>query len=207
MEQPVTAVYDANILYPAPLRDLLIRLARTGLFRAHWTERIQQEWVQALLRDRDDVKAERLARTCQLMLEAVPHALVTGYEDLIDGLKMPDPNDRHVLAAAIRAGDDVIFGERFGLGPDGRGREAQNRGARRRQSLGVGTFLHRIHGSVSWLALKSRIWLRAALVFPMLVSSIAVFSKHAPCLAQFILKFQFSSPWSVWVGVPQCKIS
>ena len=40
MEQPVTAVYDANTLYPAPLRDLLIRLAQAGLVRARWTETI-----------------------------------------------------------------------------------------------------------------------------------------------------------------------
>jgi len=35
-------------------------------------------------------------------------ALVTGYEDLIEGLQLPDPDDRHVLAAAIRGQADVI---------------------------------------------------------------------------------------------------
>ena len=40
MEPPVTAVYDAKILYPAPLRDLCIRLAQAGLVRARWTDTI-----------------------------------------------------------------------------------------------------------------------------------------------------------------------
>jgi hypothetical protein len=44
MGPPVTAVYDANILYPAPLRDLFIRLAQAGLVRARWSETIHNEW-------------------------------------------------------------------------------------------------------------------------------------------------------------------
>ena len=108
MEQPVTAVYDANTLYPAPLRDLLIRLAQAGLVRARWTETIHDEWVRNVLKDNPRLSAERLARTRALMNEAVRDCLVTGYEDLIASLSLPDPDDRHVLAAAIRAGADVI---------------------------------------------------------------------------------------------------
>jgi predicted nucleic acid-binding protein len=108
MEQPVTAVYDANILYPAPLRDLFIRLAQTGLVRARWTETIHNEWVRNVLKDNSQLSAERLARTRTLMNEAVRECLVSGYEDLIDSLTLPDPDDRHVLAAAIRAGAEVI---------------------------------------------------------------------------------------------------
>jgi hypothetical protein len=108
MEQPVTAVYDANILYPAPLRDLFIRLAQTGLVRARWTEAIHDEWIRNVLNDHSHLSAERLARTRTLMNDAVRDCLVTGYEDLIDSLTLPDPDDRHVLAAAIRAGAEVI---------------------------------------------------------------------------------------------------
>ena len=108
MEPPVTAVYDANTLYPAPLRDLLIRLAQAGLVRARWTETIHDEWVRNVLKDNPRLSAERLARTRALMNEAVRDCLVTGYEDLIASLSLPDPDDRHVLAAAIRAGADVI---------------------------------------------------------------------------------------------------
>lgn len=108
MEHPVTAIYDANILYPAPLRDLFIRLAQTGLVRAQWTEAIHDEWVRNVLKDNSKISPERLARTRTLMNEAVRDCLVTGYEDLIESLTLPDPDDRHVLAAAIRAGADVI---------------------------------------------------------------------------------------------------
>jgi hypothetical protein len=109
MEQPVTAVYDANVLYPAPLRDLFIRLAQAGLVHARWTEAIHDEWVRNVLTDNPRVSAERLARTRCLMNEAVRDCVVTGYEDLIDSLALPDPDDRHVLAAAIRAGAEVII--------------------------------------------------------------------------------------------------
>jgi hypothetical protein len=102
------AVYDACVLYPAPLRDLLLHLALTGLFRARWTERIHDEWIGSVLADRADITAAQLARTRSLMDIAIPDALVTGYEGLIDQLTLPDPDDRHVLAAAIRSHAGVI---------------------------------------------------------------------------------------------------
>lgn len=103
-----TVVYDACVLYPAPLRDLLVRLAVTGLFRARWTNDIHEEWTRNVLKDRDDLSAEQLKRTCQLMDSAVPDCLVSGYEPLIDNLELPDPEDRHVLAAAIRTNAEII---------------------------------------------------------------------------------------------------
>lgn len=103
-----TALYDANVLHPAGLRDLLIRLAQTGLFRGRWTEQILDETVDSILRRRPDLDGSRLARTRELMCDAVPDCLVTGYEPLIDGLTLPDPDDRHVLAAAIRCSAQVI---------------------------------------------------------------------------------------------------
>jgi predicted nucleic acid-binding protein len=103
-----TAIYDACVLYPAPLRDLLIRLAVKGLFRAKWTETIHTEWVRNLLANRSDLSPEQLARTCQLMNEHVPDSVVSGYEYLIPTLSLPDQDDRHVLAASIRAHANVI---------------------------------------------------------------------------------------------------
>ena len=100
-------VYDAAVLYPAPLRDLLLRVARTGLVRAHWTEQILDECFRNILANRPDLVA-LLARTRELMNQAIPDVIVTGYQSLIDGLTLPDPDDRHVLAAAIRAGAQVI---------------------------------------------------------------------------------------------------
>lgn len=103
-----TALYDACVLYPAPLRDLLLRLAMTDLFRARWTEHIHDEWIRSVLEKRRDLTPEQLLRTRQLMDQAVPDCLVTGYEPLIDSLTLPDAGDRHVLAAAIRCQAGVI---------------------------------------------------------------------------------------------------
>jgi hypothetical protein len=103
-----TALYDACVLYPAPLRDLLMRMALEDLFRARWTNRIHDEWIKAVLETRHDLRREQLERTRDLMNQHVRDALVTHCEALIPGLELPDPNDRHVLAAAIRAGAHVI---------------------------------------------------------------------------------------------------
>jgi predicted nucleic acid-binding protein len=102
------ALYDACVLYPAPLRDFLLQLAGTGLFRARWSDDIQAEWTRNVLASRPDIAPEQLERTCQLMDAAVPDARVRGYAKLIPTLSLPDPDDRHVLAAAIRGRCDVI---------------------------------------------------------------------------------------------------
>ncbi len=103
-----TALFDACVLYPAPIRDLLLRLAQTGLFRAKWTECIHDEWMRNLLANRNDLSEAQLLRTRDLMNKAVLDCLVHDYENLIEALVLPDPDDRHVLAAAIRCRADVI---------------------------------------------------------------------------------------------------
>lgn len=103
-----TAFYDANVLYGSALRNFLMHLALTGLFRARWSAGVHEEWITALLRNRPDLSREKLERTRMLMDLHAEDALVTGYEDLIEGLHLPDPDDRHVLAAAIRGRSDVI---------------------------------------------------------------------------------------------------
>jgi hypothetical protein len=106
-----TVVYDASVLYPAPLRDLLMWVAIKGLVRAKWTDEIQDEWLRNLLERRPDLDEQRLRRTHQRMNRALPDARVSGHEVLIDALELPDPDDRHVLAAAIRAGAQTIVTE------------------------------------------------------------------------------------------------
>jgi hypothetical protein len=101
-------LFDACVLYPAPLRDLLLRLATTGLFAAKWTNQIHDEWIRNVLRQRPELEPN-LSRTRTLMDSAVPDCLVTGHESLIAGLTLPDPDDRHVLAAAIRCGAQAII--------------------------------------------------------------------------------------------------
>src|SRR3954449_10794149 len=85
-----------------------MHLALTGLFRALWSAAVHEEWMRALLRNRPDLSRQKLERTRRLMDSHAADALVTGYEDLIPGLQLPDPDDRHVLAAAIRGRADVI---------------------------------------------------------------------------------------------------
>ena len=100
--------YDANVLYPAELRNLLMHLALIGVFRPRWSADVHEEWMSSLLANRPDLTREKLERTRQLMDKAAPDALVKGYKHLIPGLVLPDPKDRHVLAAAIRGGASVI---------------------------------------------------------------------------------------------------
>jgi len=103
-----TAVYDACVLYPAPLRDFLIELASRQLFRAKWSDAIHDEWIRSVLARRSDITAAQLVRTRMLMNAAVMDCLVEGYEELVPSLTLPDPDDRHVLAAAIHCGADAI---------------------------------------------------------------------------------------------------
>ena len=104
-----TVLVDSCVLYSAPLRDLVLHLTLVGTFRIKWTERIHEEWIRSVLKNRPDLKREPLERTRTLMDTHVPNALVMGYEPLIDGLTLPDPDDRHVLAAAIRCHADLIL--------------------------------------------------------------------------------------------------
>jgi hypothetical protein len=57
-----TAFYDANVLYPSELRNLLMHLALTGLFRAKWSAAVHEEWISSLLNNRPDLTRDRCAR-------------------------------------------------------------------------------------------------------------------------------------------------
>lgn len=103
-----TALLDANVLYPAPLRDVIMQLAVTDIFKAKWSEDIHREWIEALMRNQPHRDRAALERTRDLMNQATRDCLVTGYEALIASLHLPDPDDRHVLAAAIVGRCDVI---------------------------------------------------------------------------------------------------
>jgi len=103
-----TALLDANVLYPAPLRDLLLQLAVTDLYRAKWTADIHREWIESLLENEPHRERAALERTRELMDRATRDCLVTGYAALIPSLSLPDANDRHILAAAIVGRCDVI---------------------------------------------------------------------------------------------------
>lgn len=104
-----TALLDANVLYPADLRDLLLELAFHRLYRARWTNRIQEEWINALQRNQPHLSRQALKRTADVMTQAIPDAVIKNYQHAESNLNLPDPDDRHVLAAAIAGRCDTII--------------------------------------------------------------------------------------------------
>jgi predicted nucleic acid-binding protein len=122
-----TVIYDANALFPAPLRDLLIGVAQTGIARARWTEQILDECFRNILARRPDLSESSLRRTRELMNRAIRDVLVTGHEALLPDACLPDPNDRHVLAAAVRAGAQVIVTFNLRDFPEARSRRSESR--------------------------------------------------------------------------------
>jgi len=108
MKATLTAVYDACVLYPALLRDFLMWLGLSGCIQARWSRTIQDEWKRNVLRNRPGLSRAQLDRVSDLMDKAIPDCLVEGYEALIADLHLPDPDDRHVLAAAIHGEASVI---------------------------------------------------------------------------------------------------
>lgn len=103
-------VLDANVLFPFRVRDCLLRFAEAGLYRARWSPQILDEWARTLMEKcphlRSSIRSQQDA-----MAHAFPEAVIEGHEDLIPALNLPDRNDRHVLAAAIRASAQHIITE------------------------------------------------------------------------------------------------
>ena len=108
MIRPI-ALVDTNILYSAGMRDILLQLAVADLFEPKWSPDIRSELINTFRRNRPDIDPKRIERIWAEMNHYFSKALITGYEDSIDGLELPDPNDRHVLAAAIHAGCNIIL--------------------------------------------------------------------------------------------------
>jgi predicted nucleic acid-binding protein len=102
------AILDACVLYPAPLRDLLLSFADKGLFNPKWSDEIQNEWSRNLLSNRPDLSKAQLQKTIEAMNSAFPDSNVENFTSFIYNIKLPDPDDRHVVAAAIRSKADFI---------------------------------------------------------------------------------------------------
>ena len=103
------AVLDSCVLYPVATTDGLMSLASSGLFSAKWTRLIEDEWIRAIERQRQDLVG-RLTLRRDAMRDAIvdweiPEAAWSRIS--IDD-QLPDPNDEHVITAAIAAGADVI---------------------------------------------------------------------------------------------------
>ena len=105
---PPVVVLDANLLYPFQLRNLLVQFGVDGVIAPRWTARIHEEWIGNLVAS-GRAPLDRLRRTRDLMDRTLPDAEVQGWEQHLDGLVLPDPDDRHVLAAALAAGAGIIL--------------------------------------------------------------------------------------------------
>ncbi len=105
---PPVVVYDACVLYPFHLRNLLIQLAVEGLVAARWTDAIHDEWIRSVA-NTGDVSRERLLATRDLMKAILPEADIRDYKRHEGTIALPDPNDHHVLAAAIEAHASIIL--------------------------------------------------------------------------------------------------
>jgi predicted nucleic acid-binding protein len=101
-----TCVLDANVIYPIEIRDLLLWFAHFNLFTPKWSQGIFEEWISVM--KRKGVESSEIERRVKNVNQAFPDALVENYESLIEGLQLPDPKDRHVLAAAIKTNANII---------------------------------------------------------------------------------------------------
>lgn len=103
---PFRVVLDANVLYPFTLRDTLLRAAALGMFQAYWSQDILDETTRNLVAD-GRMNEEQALRLTGAMASAFPEALVDGYELLVPAMPNNE-KDRHVAAAAVKAGAQVI---------------------------------------------------------------------------------------------------
>ncbi len=112
----ITAILDTNVIYPIIKRDILFWFAHYELYTVKWSNHIFDEWKNLMLRKGVD---EREAfKRVNVANKAFPNALVRNYHNLIKTVNLPDPNDRHVLAAAIKSHAHVIVTENLKDFPD-----------------------------------------------------------------------------------------
>jgi hypothetical protein len=107
--EPSVAVFDACILYPFHLRNIVVQAAVDRLVEARWTDAIHDEWIRNLTANLPAIPIERLLITRRLMNDTLPTAMVSGCEKHIPRVTLPDPNDRHVVAAGIAANASFVL--------------------------------------------------------------------------------------------------
>ena len=101
-----TCVLDTCVIYPLEVRDVLLWFAHFDLYVPKWTVDIHREWDAVM--ERKGVDKEERRKRCEAIDTAFPFARVINYQPLIEQLNLPDDNDNHVLAAAIKVNANLI---------------------------------------------------------------------------------------------------
>lgn len=101
-------VLDANVLFPASIRDVLLSIADEGLIQPHWSPRIHDEWSRNFIDKNPHVDPDNIAETIRVMDDVFPGASIDNYQHWEAFLKLPDPDDIHILAVALESGAEFI---------------------------------------------------------------------------------------------------
>lgn len=101
---PPIVFADANVLYSAALRDILIDLTLAEVIRVRWSEQVLSEVSRAIRRQRPDIPEDRLTRLFTAMNAALPDAMIPQSASANLSARLPDPGDTHVLRSALQGG-------------------------------------------------------------------------------------------------------
>jgi hypothetical protein len=102
-----TAVLDAGVLIRNGVRDFLLWVAEAGAFTPIWSDQIHDEWMRNRHAKFGDPMVS-IIRARTLMETAFPGANFAPDVAVLNTLQLPDPNDVHVVATAVAAGEDSI---------------------------------------------------------------------------------------------------
>ncbi|UMB59903.1 PIN domain-containing protein [Lutibacter sp. A80] len=99
-------ILDTNVIYPIEIRDILFWFAHYDLFTPKWSKHIFEEWERVMIRK--GITQVEAKKRSNIANQAFPDAFVENYENLIPNIELPDKDDKHVLAAAIKTNANVI---------------------------------------------------------------------------------------------------
>lgn len=99
-------VLDTCVIYPIDIRDLLLWFASFDLYTPKWSDDVFREWKEVMVRK--GISKDIIKKRIENVNKAFPDAKVTNYQSLIDSIDLPDKDDRHILAAAIKVNANVI---------------------------------------------------------------------------------------------------
>ncbi len=102
------AFFDSSAFHVPCVRDLLLRLAATNLFRVRWSAQVLNDWCDECMRLNPELDFRLLEEACRFINEDARDALVSGHEVFFPILETLCPASRHVVAAAIHSRSDVI---------------------------------------------------------------------------------------------------